>query len=368
VGRQTPIRVIWPALASAAVCLLFAGTRLAHVDGDAAQLAELGTRYTNLDPQGSEGYDGQFTYMMAVELDPKTVEPHLDRPAYRYQRILLPLLARAVAFGDDRFVPWALLLLGIVSAAAGTAAVARIMLDDGQWEGYALGYGLWVGVVASVGLFLHEALAYGLVALAWVAFRRSKDVWGALALALSLFAKETTLPFVIAALAVHGVDAGADRRRRWWIVGGMMSLLAWQLWLWRTFGEPGIGSGGAMSTPFEFIPLMGFLRIGAVSPQALALFLVIFGPMVVLPALWGAWAALRRLRVGRLQPEAWALLLNAVVILSVPFSTAREPLGLVRLATGLVLALSLFAAVYGLRRVLNYSLVWAAMLVLLVRR
>jgi hypothetical protein len=61
-------------------------------------------------------------------------------------------------------------------------------------------------------------------------------------------------------------------------------------------------------------------------------------------------------------------LLNAVVILSVPFSTAREPLGLVRLATGLVLALSLFAAVHGLRRVLNYSLVWAAMLVLLVRR
>jgi hypothetical protein len=148
----------------------------------------------------------------------------------------------------------------------------------------------------------------------------------------------------------------------------MMSFLAWQLWLWRTFGEPGIGSGGAMSTPFEFIPLMGFLRIGAVSPQALALFLVIFGPMVVLPALWGAWAALRRLRVGRLQPEAWALLLNAAVILIVPFSTAREPLGLVRLATGLVLALSLFAAVHGLRRVLNYSLVWAAMLVLLVRR
>jgi len=368
VDRPAPIRVAWPALASTAVCLLFAGTRLAHVDWDAAQLAEFGTRYTVLDPQGSEGYDGQFTYMMAIELDPRVVEPHLDRPAYRYQRILLPLLARAVALGDPRSVPWALLLLGVVSAAAGSAAVARIMLDHSQWEGYALGFGLWVGVVGSVGLFLHEAVAYGLVALAWLAFRRSKDVWGVLGLTLSLFAKETTLPFVVAALAVHAGEPGADRRRRLWIVGGLVAFLAWQLWLWRTFGEPGIGSGGAMSTPFELIPLMGFLRIGAVSPQALGLFLVIFGPVVIVPAVWGVWSALRRLRVGRLQPEAWALLLNAAVILFVPFSTAREPLGLVRLATGLVLALSLFAAVLGLRRVLNYSLFWTAMLALLVRR
>jgi hypothetical protein len=113
---------------------------------------------------------------------------------------------------------------------------------------------------------------------------------------------------------------------------------------------------------------MGFARIAAVSPQAFFLFLVIFGPMIVLPALWGIVAAFRRLRVERLQPEAWALLLNAAVLLFVPFSTAREPLGLVRLATGLVLAVSLFAAVSGLRRVLNYSLFWTPMLALLIRR
>jgi hypothetical protein len=301
-------------------------------------------------------------------LDPQTVAPHLDRPAYRYQRILLPLVARAISFGDLRIVPWALLLVGVVSAAVGTAAVARLMLDYGQWEGYALGYGLWVGVVASVGLFLHEAPAYGLVALGWLACRRSKWVWGAVALTLSLFAKETTLPFVLAALAMRRPLPGEDRRLRLWVLTGLVVFLVWQVWLWRAFGEPGIGSGGAMSTPFELIPLMGFLRIGAVSPEALGLFLGIFGPMVVLPALWAVWAAVRRLRTDRLQPEAWALLLNAAVILFVPFSTAREPLGLVRLAAGLVLAVVLFAAVLGMRRVLNYAMFWSAMLVLLVRR
>jgi hypothetical protein len=227
---------------------------------------------------------------------------------------------------------------------------------------------LWVGVVASVGLFLHEALAYGLVALGWLALRRSRDVWGTVGLTLALFAKETTLPFVVAALAMPSAFPRSGRRRLAWLLGGLGLFLAWQLWLWSAFGEPGIGSGGAMSTPFELIPLMGFWRIGAVSPEALGLFLVIFGPMVILPALWGVWAAIRRLKIERRQPEAWALLLNAAVILFVPFSTAREPLGLVRLATGLVLAVLLYAAVWGVRRILNYALFWTAMLVLLVRR
>jgi hypothetical protein len=367
-GHPTTARLAWPALVSAAACLVFAGVRLADAGGDPAELAEPGTRYTELDPQGTEGYDGQFTYMMAVDLDPATVAPHLDRPAYRYQRILLPLLARALALGNADAIPWALLVIGVVSAAAGTAAVAGIMLDHGQWEGYALGYGLWVGVVASVGLFVHEALAYGLVALGWLALRRGRPEWAAVALTLSVFAKETTLPFALAALTLSQPSHEVTRRRRLWIGAGLAAFVAWQLWLWRTFGEAGVGSGGAMGTPFELIPLMGFARIGAVSLEALILILVIFGPTVIVPALWGVWAAVRRLRFGPSQPEAWALLLNAGIILFLPFSTAREPLGLVRLMTGLVLAVLLFAAVSEARRVLNYSLLWTALLALLVRR
>jgi hypothetical protein len=59
--------------------------------------------------------------------------------------------------------------------------------------------------------------------------------------------------------------------------------------------------------------------------------------------------------------------LNAGVIVFLPFSTFREPFGLVRLATGLVLAVILFASTYGIRRVLNYSLFWSAYLIMLVR-
>jgi hypothetical protein len=183
-----------------------------------------------------------------------------------------------------------------------------------------------------------------------------------------LFAKETTLPFVLAALSMSEPSAESARRRRLWLGAGLVTFVGWQLWLWSAFGEPGIGSGGAMSTPFEVIPLMGFVRIGVVSPQALGLYLIVFGPMVLFPAVWGLWAGLRRLRLTRFQPEAWALVLNAALILFVPFSTAREPLGLVRLVTGLVLSVLLFAAIHGLRRVLNYSLFWTPMLAMLLRR
>jgi hypothetical protein len=367
-ARSPTIRVAWPALVSTAACLIFAGARLYGHGWRAEQLAELGTRYTLLDPRGTEGYDGQFSYMIAVDPDPGSVAPHLDRPAYRYQRILLPLAARLLAFGDRQVIPWSLLLLGLASTAAGTAAVARLMLDHGQWEGYALAYGLWVGVVASVGLFLHEALAFGLVALGWLALRRSRVGWGAAALGLSLFAKEAALPFVLAALAMKGTTEAATRRSRIGLLCGLGAFGLWQVWLWRIFGEPGIGSGGSMSTPFEYIPLMGFARIAQVSLPAFALLMVIFAPMVIVPALWGVGSAIRRLRSDRWQAEAWALLLNGLVILFVPFSTAREPLGLVRLATGLVLSVSLYAAVAGLRRVLNLSLFWTPMLALLVRR
>jgi len=89
---------------------------------------------------------------------------------------------------------------------------------------------------------------------------------------------------------------------------------------------------------------------------------------VILPALWGLLASVRRLRLDHLQAESWALALNVASILFVPFSTAREPLGLVRFATGLVLAVLIFSGAFGLRRVLNYSMFWSAMLVLLVRR
>ena len=106
-----------------------------------------------------------------------------------------------------------------------------------------------------------------------------------LLLGLSLFAKEVTMLFV-GALGLTYLLRAQWRRA---IGLGLVALLPFaifQLWLWRTFGAFGVGSGGDMATPFEFIPLMGILRIGYYSPVLLLATIVVFGPFLILPTMW----------------------------------------------------------------------------------
>ncbi len=162
--------------------------------------------------------------------------------------------------------------------------------------------------------------------------------------------------------------ASSGRRRRLvpWILTACV-YAGWQAWLWLVFGSPGLVSGGAMATSFEWIPFMGLLRVGVVSGRALALYLVMFGPTIVLPAVWALWSWLRDALRRSYSPEGWALAVNAAMIAVLPFSTFREPLGLLRVATGLVLAVLLYASRHHSRRALNYALLWSALLVVLLK-
>jgi hypothetical protein len=60
------------------------------------------------------------------------------------------------------------------------------------------------------------------------------------------------------------------------------------------------------------------------------------------------------------------MLLHALLIIFLPFSTFREPLGVVRIATGMVLSILMVASARKHQRVLNYSLFWIALLVILI--
>lgn len=358
------MRRLWPA---ALVAVVGAGYLLWHLslhDWRASAIGELGTRFAEGNPTGTEGYDGQFTLYIAVQPDPASVVRHLDVPAYRYQRILLPVLGRVLALGQEDLIPWTLPLVNLAAHVLATGALAWALAEAGHWPGFALTYGLWVGVLGGLGLDLAEPLAYGLVALAW-ALRRARPETEPWLLGLSLFAKETTLPFFLAGL----LGRGSRRAWREWLpwLAAASAFGLWQGWLWRTFGHWGLGSGGAMATPFEVIPFMGLLRVGMVDVRVLALYLVIFGPTVVLPTVW----ALKR-TFGEIRGRVWdwevlALGLNALVVMFLPFSTFREPFGLLRIATGLVLATLLYASSRRLRRTLHYSLFWMAFLVILVR-
>ena len=343
----------------------YLGAVLARAGGDLLTFVQLGDGFDGGLPVGELGYDGQFTYWIARHPSPAAVTPWLDVPAYRYQRILLPLLGRALALGQPALIPGALLLVNIVAHLLGTRAVERCLATLGANRWYALVYGLWAGLLLSVRLNLAEPLSYALLAAAMLAHWRGRLALSALALCAAIFAKETALLFA-AALLARAVFARQPRA----VLAYGLALLPYGLFQWllaRWFGAPGLGSGGYLATGFEWLPYMGLWRIALVSVPAFLLLGAIFGPLVLLPSVWGLVSAVRRLWRRDLAPAVWLLAANAAFIAITPFSTFREPLGLLRLAAGLVLAVLLFGAHTRSKRTLNYSLAWLSALVFLVK-
>ena len=365
-GRTKNIILYWPALLVLIVSFVFAIWRLSSFDGDPVGLAQIGTRFQDGDPLGSEGYDGQFAYYIAQNPNPKEVRAKLDVPAYRYQRILYPLLARALALENPSWIPWTLLIINLVSQLVGILLFTRHLIEKNVPSRYALIYGLWVGLIVGIGADLFEPLAFALIAAAWYA--RSHRRWGMsyLLLLLALLTKEIAIAFWLAALFTDLLKNPRGNQWKYALLTGF-AFLAWQLWLWIEFGEPGLASGGAMATAFEVFPYYGFLRISEISVAAFILFSIVFGPTIIIPSILGLIAAIRRLMQKESTIHIWALLFNSLLITFLPHSTFREPLGLLRVATGMIFSIIWYAAHYRAWRPLNYAMFWIAFLALIVR-
>jgi hypothetical protein len=354
-----------PVIVAVLLGLGFAAWRLAEADGDPLALAEIGTRFSQADPEGTEGYDGQFVYYIARDPDPSTVAPYLDNAPYRYQRILYPLLARAVALGRQELIPWTLLILNLAAHGLGTYGFTVLLRKFHQPIRYALIYGGWVGLIAPIGLDMPEPLAFSLAIFSILSFLEGRGFISALLVTAAVFTREAMLPFLGAMLVAAMFKR--ERSTSFWMAAGLIAFGAFQFWLKAAFGDFGLGTGGAGDSGMEWVPLLGLLRIAEESLPALGAYLLVFGPSIVIPAIWGIMASSVSLRRRSGGLESWLLLLNCLVVLFLPYSTFREPLALVRLGTGMIVSLALFAAKENLSRPLNYGMFWMAMLVLIIQ-
>ncbi len=347
--------------------LLYLGAVLASAHGDPLEFVRIGTKFSEGTSQGTEGYDGQFIYYIARDPDPARVAAHLDVPAYRYQRILLPLLARVLSFGQEDWLPWVIPVLGLIAHLWAILLLGKLFENWGISRWYTLSYGLWVGLLLALRLDLPEPLALSLVITAIWLDQKNHAPWVWLFYALALFAKETTIFFV----AAQGLVYLASRRWRdalgLSLVAGLPFVL-FHLWLLNVFGSLGFGLGGAGSSGLELVPFLGLFRVGEYSRIYLLALLAVDMPALLLPAAWGLYSSAKHWLLGQRDFIAPALFLNAAIYPFLPLSLYIEPIGTLRLASGLVLALLLFFARFGVRRGLNYSFFWLFLNVLLIKQ
>jgi hypothetical protein len=348
----------------AVLATLYVTIVVAANGGDALALARIGTRFSAGNPAGTEGYDGQFAYYIAR--DPLTGWHYCDVPAYRYQRILYPLLAWLLALGRQELVPYTLLLINLVALAAGTWLMGEILQRYKVSRWYALVYGLYAGLLMSARLDLNEPLSYGLVMAAILAMERDRWKLGTLFFALAALAKETALLFVAGYLLFFLA------RRQWQRLVGLalgagLPFLAWQGILWAWLGRPGLGSGGAGDTGWELLPFRGLWSVGQIDLRVLGLLALVMVPLAVIPTLVSLWIAGRELVRRHWHPFTAFLLVNALAMLFLPQSTYREFLAMLRLTIGLMMATILYAASRRSGRGLTYTLLWLASLVFLTK-
>ena len=338
----------WPTLIVLIIALLYVSVVLINNGGD---------------PMTFVTYDGHFAYQIALRGSQAT--PFLDVPAYRYQRILYPLLSRIISLGQAGLVPWVLISVNIAAIAAGTWVVEKLLARFGVSRWYALIYGLYGGNLVALRTNLTEPLAYTLVALAILAWEKDRRWWAAAAFSLAVLTKEVTLIFAVA----YAIHALFQREWRWAaaLAATALPFAAYQLVLWAWLGSPGIGSGGAGATPFSPIPLAGWFSIMNVNMTAFLLVSLMVVPISVLPSLAGIGLSIRQLLVGLHHPIVYSLLLNSIAILFLPNSTFREGAAMVRLTEGVMLSMVLYGALVKSGRVLNYSLLWIFSNVLLVK-
>ncbi len=228
-----------PALVTAVLYALFLALRLSQPGMDLSRFVTAGDRFSNPaevpEPlsvlRNQDGYDGQFYYRLA--LNPFTAERRefgieLDSPMYRHQRILYPVLVRALSGGDpEAALRWmvgvnfaALCLLGwiggLLARSAGTSAL------------WGLVFPFYPGFLLTLSRNLVEIVAACVLLAALLLLRQRRDVGATVLLALAALAKETTLLVSVALLLLWLVGVasgrGTDARDR---PGGVPPSVGW---------------------------------------------------------------------------------------------------------------------------------------------
>lgn len=346
---------------------------------DASDVIEVDPTYDpprNREAGQGNGYDGQFSYYMA--LDFTHAHHYMDYPSYRYSRLLYPAVVRAAAFGEPELVPAAMIVVNWLALGGLTLAVAAWLRRRGCSPWLALPVGLYPGLLVGLQRDLTEPLAYALVAAGVYFFDyggKRRLLWAGLVFGLAGLARQTTLVFPLCLvgailLADRGTSPAGERLRanvaRASGFGALAILpaVAYTVFLYLWLGSL------AKGTLLEWVPFEGLIASRDWELKRQGVVLV----TAVAPALMVSAAALMALRRGVHRVEIAFLLANVLlfVVLLHRLSYGDGYTSVGRIIAGVVLAAVLCVPWLrelgpGVRRALVVSFaLWLSMLPVIV--
>lgn len=212
------------------------------------------------------GWDGQFYHFMANDLFARDSEAisHFDSPAYRYQRIGLPLLAKVLASmaGQEWVSPVAYFWTSLLLVVAATVALGHYFRTQGHSPHWALVWALAFGTQVTMQTGLPDAAADSLLILAFVCLACNRQAWYSIFAGFAALSREAyiLLPAMVCLLTVLSWRrSGNCRQGMSWLLTQLLPcavcmglFLSWHLYLKiHLNGVPGSDVTGILGAPFS---------------------------------------------------------------------------------------------------------------------
>ncbi len=277
------------------------------------------------------GYDGRFAYARALEPVGADEGEVLDKPAYRYMRIVYPIAARILGLGIPELIPWSLLALNILVAGATAWLLADLAGVRAGAVWVVLILLLSLNYLIGIRLDLNEPLAT-LLSISGLWFhKRRRPALAAAAFALAGLTKEVFLTFPMA-VAIYEITRRNFKVAAILLVGSTLPYLAWSAAITQWIGTSPFSY--SLSKP-SLVLFAGIRRLQPIEAQIIVTIWAI-GP-AILAALAVAWKSIREWPQ-RPSLMAWLILVNVALLVTLPVESWADPLAILRLALGALVA------------------------------
>jgi hypothetical protein len=267
------------------------------------------------------GHDGKFFFVQANDpwyRDPGQHASVIDRPIYRGQRMLYPMMAGGFGLFPPGVVAWSMLVTNLVAMAIGTllGAFLATRMGASTWLGLAIPLNLGLIFEIDIGGAGVVAYVFCLGAVCALAFERE---WAAaFLLSAGALTREVMMGFAVGLVVLFWID---ERRLRWrLVITPLVAMAVWHLYLQvRLAGWHGVGGAPRLFS----VPFLGML-------EAIESWIEDPIRFIVVVAILAAIALFVPLALRSRFPIAWGALPFVALTIVLSVEVWREPFDLSR--------------------------------------